>query len=176
MAAILARATRISDGMLVAATKKLASLSPYEKTGSLLPSFADSRDINLQVALAVWSAAIDEGLATSKVDGGEAERKEFALAYQWSQSFLLSNSKDELPSLTLFVSPLQLPSIARTSMIGLMERSDQSQASATSFSLPGRSGPKCAGTGSPGCPSQSFEHSSPSILRPSPRRRACPGR
>ncbi|CAG7846996.1 NAD-dependent malic enzyme, mitochondrial Short=NAD-ME; Flags: Precursor [Serendipita indica DSM 11827] len=81
MGSILSRSKKVSDGMLIAATRKLAELSPALKSQQgasgnkgeikdaegdlppLLPDFADAPDTNFEVAVAVAQCAIDEGLA-----------------------------------------------------------------------------------------------------------------
>lgn len=51
--------------MIVAATRRLASLSPALKDpdDGLLPDFGDSPGVNLEVAIAVAEQAIEEGEA-----------------------------------------------------------------------------------------------------------------
>ena len=62
---LVSRATRVTDGMIMAAAKKLASLSPAlsEHDGSLLPPIGDSREVGLAVAEAVGRAAVAEGIS-----------------------------------------------------------------------------------------------------------------
>jgi malate dehydrogenase (oxaloacetate-decarboxylating) len=59
-------ATRVSDHMLMAATRALAERSPVrtKRGGSLLPPLADSRPVSRDIAIAVATAAFDDGLAT----------------------------------------------------------------------------------------------------------------
>jgi len=62
---LVSRARRVSDAMIMAAAKALASLSPArtDANSSLLPPIADSREVSLVVAEAVGRQAIAEGLA-----------------------------------------------------------------------------------------------------------------
>jgi len=63
---LVSRASRVTDGMIMAAAKALASLSPsrLDKDAPLLPPIADSRKVSLIVATAVGRQAIAEGVAT----------------------------------------------------------------------------------------------------------------
>jgi malate dehydrogenase (oxaloacetate-decarboxylating) len=65
LAAIAAKARRISDGMFLAAAHALAELSPArrDKRANLLPPIRESRNVAYHVALAVARAAEAEGLA-----------------------------------------------------------------------------------------------------------------
>ena len=67
---LVTQARRVSEGMMMAATKRLASLSPAAKdpTKPLLPRIARSREISRDIALAVAREAIAEGLATIDAD------------------------------------------------------------------------------------------------------------
>jgi malate dehydrogenase (oxaloacetate-decarboxylating) len=62
---LVSRATRVTDGMIMAATKALASLSPAhaDKNAPLLPPLADARKTSAAVAEAVFLQAIAEGVA-----------------------------------------------------------------------------------------------------------------
>jgi malate dehydrogenase (oxaloacetate-decarboxylating) len=62
---LVSRAKRVTDGMIMAAAKKLASLSPAlrEKEGTLLPPIGESRQVGLAVAQAVGEAAMAEGVS-----------------------------------------------------------------------------------------------------------------
>lgn len=65
-----AKARRVSDGMLIAAARAVASLT-RDETGpgaSLLPSVKQLRIVSATVALAVVKAAIEEGLATVEIE------------------------------------------------------------------------------------------------------------
>jgi malate dehydrogenase (oxaloacetate-decarboxylating) len=65
-----ARAKRVSDGMIMAAARALAALSPTRKDehGALLPPLDSLRDVSMSVALAVGRQAQAEGLAEIKGD------------------------------------------------------------------------------------------------------------
>jgi malate dehydrogenase (oxaloacetate-decarboxylating) len=65
LGAITARARRISDGILLAAARALAELSPskHDPKANLLPPVSELRDVSYRVALAVALQAQREGLA-----------------------------------------------------------------------------------------------------------------
>ena len=79
---LVSRARRVTDGMIMAAAKALALLSParLDKTAPLLPPIAGSRKLGLVVAEAVARQAVAEGVA----DGaGDESLKERLQAYVW---------------------------------------------------------------------------------------------
>jgi malate dehydrogenase (oxaloacetate-decarboxylating) len=79
---LVSKARRVTDGMIMAAAKALASLSPTraDKDAPLLPPIGDSRKVGLVVGEAVALQAVAEGVA----DGGaEASLKERLRAYVW---------------------------------------------------------------------------------------------
>ena len=81
-----ARARRVSEGMIMAAAKALAALSPtvQDAQGALLPPLESLRSVSMNVAVAVGRQAAAEGLADVK---GEA----FAQALQanvWEPVYL----------------------------------------------------------------------------------------
>ena len=61
----MARASRVSDNMMMAAAKALAALSPAvaDSTAPLLPRVAESRRVALAVAEAVAHQAVADGLS-----------------------------------------------------------------------------------------------------------------
>jgi malate dehydrogenase (oxaloacetate-decarboxylating) len=65
---LVSRATRVTDAMIMAAAKALASLSPAQrdKDARLLPLIADSRSVSMVVAEAVANQAIADGIAAIK--------------------------------------------------------------------------------------------------------------
>jgi malate dehydrogenase (oxaloacetate-decarboxylating) len=68
LGAIVARASRISDGMFAAAANAVSSLVAVSQVGaSLLPHVDDLRGVSLTVAVAVAEAAGAEGLARVKL-------------------------------------------------------------------------------------------------------------
>src|SRR5918993_2682338 len=77
LGAIAVRASRISDGMLMAAAKALAEISPArtDPCANLLPDVTDLRLVSYHVALAVASQAISEGLAPPLRLVGEIEAR-----------------------------------------------------------------------------------------------------
>lgn len=100
---MIAKAKTVSDGMLIAATRRLAELSPALKShegesGSegdvrdsdgnlppLLPDFGDAPQVNFEVALAVARCAMDEQLAT--VDFGPDELRKKAEIARWTPEY-----------------------------------------------------------------------------------------
>jgi len=79
---LVSKARRVTDGMIMAAAKTLASLSPAreDKSAPLLPPIADSRKVGLQVGEAVAKQAIADGVAEG---GGEDSLKQRLRAYVW---------------------------------------------------------------------------------------------
>ena len=79
---LVSRATRVTDGMIMAATKALASLSPArtDKNAPLLPPLADARKTSAAVAEAVFRQAIAEGVA--EPDDEQAIEADLR-AYMW---------------------------------------------------------------------------------------------
>ncbi len=64
----VAKARRISDGMITAAADAVARMSDATRTGSsLLPPMDDLRTVSASVAIAVAKAAVDEGLAQTEL-------------------------------------------------------------------------------------------------------------
>jgi malate dehydrogenase (oxaloacetate-decarboxylating) len=72
LGSIVTRASRISDGMLMAAARALAAVSPSkaDRNANLLPPVRELREVSHHVALAVGRQAAAEGLAQS-ASGGE---------------------------------------------------------------------------------------------------------
>ena len=69
LGAIVSRASRISNGMFVAAANALSSLVTVRQPGaSLLPHIDDLRSVSVTVAAAVIEAANAEGLARVRFD------------------------------------------------------------------------------------------------------------
>ncbi|MBE8717220.1 NAD-dependent malic enzyme [Cellvibrio polysaccharolyticus] len=62
---IAAKATRITDGMMMAASRALAAASPVAQTGSgaLLPALGDIRAVSKVIAKAVFLQAVSDGVA-----------------------------------------------------------------------------------------------------------------
>lgn len=79
---LVSRATRVTDGMIMAATKALASLSPAraDKNAPLLPPIADARKTSATVAAGVFRQAIADGVAEPASDAEIAEKLS---AYMW---------------------------------------------------------------------------------------------
>jgi malate dehydrogenase (oxaloacetate-decarboxylating) len=79
---LVSRAIRVTDGMIMAVTKTLASLSPAraDKNAPLLPPLADARKTSASVAEAVFRQAIAEGVAEP---ADEAAIAADLRAYMW---------------------------------------------------------------------------------------------
>jgi len=79
---LVSKARRVTDGMIMAAAKTLAALSPTreDKNAPLLPPMGDSRKVGLVVAEAVARQAITDGVAGIADDEGLTERLR---AYVW---------------------------------------------------------------------------------------------
>jgi malate dehydrogenase (oxaloacetate-decarboxylating) len=77
LGAIAVGARRVSDGMLMAAARALAEISPArsDPNANLLPDVTDLRLVSYHVALAVASQAIQEGLAPPLHLVGEVEAR-----------------------------------------------------------------------------------------------------
>ena len=72
---IASRASRVTDGMLVAAAHAVASLTDSSRRGAaLLPPVQMLRDTSVAVAMAVACAAADDGVARTAVEGDLATR------------------------------------------------------------------------------------------------------
>jgi malate dehydrogenase (oxaloacetate-decarboxylating) len=81
--AVLAKARLLSDSMILAGARRLASLSPALKDpdDALLPDVADAPDVSFEVAVAVAEQAISEGIAG--VEWNDQEVRERAKELQW---------------------------------------------------------------------------------------------
>ncbi|OBZ65192.1 NAD-dependent malic enzyme [Grifola frondosa] len=81
--ALITQAKSLTDSMIIAGTRRLASLSPALKNpdSSLLPDFSDAREVNLEVTVAVAEQAIVEGSAT--VDWDREEVRDRVLEHRW---------------------------------------------------------------------------------------------
>jgi malate dehydrogenase (oxaloacetate-decarboxylating) len=79
---LVSKARRVTDGMIMAAARTLASLSPArkDKDAALLPPIGDSRKVGLVVGEAVALQAVADGVAEG---GTESSLKERLRAYVW---------------------------------------------------------------------------------------------
>jgi malate dehydrogenase (oxaloacetate-decarboxylating) len=84
---LVSRARRVTDGMIMAAAKALARLSPArtDKSAPLLPPVAEARKTSLAVAEAVGMQAIADGVAEA-VD--EASLADTLRAYVWEPEYV----------------------------------------------------------------------------------------
>jgi len=81
-----AGARRVSDGMLIAAARRLAEMSPALKdsAASLLPPLGELRGVAVEVAVAVAEAAVREGLAPASAP---EELRARVVARQWFPAY-----------------------------------------------------------------------------------------
>ncbi|KAI0803294.1 hypothetical protein BC629DRAFT_1493336 [Irpex lacteus] len=81
--AMLAQSRTLTDTMIIAGARRLASLAPALENpdDALLPDFGDSPAVNLEVAIAVAEQAIEEGSADVKWKKEEVREK--ATQKQW---------------------------------------------------------------------------------------------
>lgn len=84
---LVSKARRVTDNMIMAAAKTLASLSPAreDKNDALLPPIGDSRKVGLIVGAAVAEQAVADGVAEPAGDQSIMERIE---AYVWAPVYL----------------------------------------------------------------------------------------
>ena len=84
---LVSRARRVTDGMIMAAAKALASVSParIDKSAPLLPPIGESRKVALVVSEAVAGQALTEGVATIDDAASLSER---IRAYMWSPVYV----------------------------------------------------------------------------------------
>jgi malate dehydrogenase (oxaloacetate-decarboxylating) len=84
---LVSKARRVTDNMVMAAAKTLASLSPArnDKNEALLPPIADSRKVGLIVGEAVANQAVADGVADPATEGSMKERID---AYVWEPVYL----------------------------------------------------------------------------------------
>jgi len=83
---LVSRARRVTGGMIMAAAKALAALSPArtDKSAPLLPPIADARKTSLAVAAAVGRQAIADGVADPAIAADLADRLR---AYVWEPEY-----------------------------------------------------------------------------------------
>lgn len=84
---LVSKARRVSDGMIMAAAKALAGLSPAtaDPNAALLPPVGESRKVAMVIAEAVGKAAIAEGL--SDLDSSASLHEELE-AYVWEPVYI----------------------------------------------------------------------------------------
>lgn len=86
LGAVLSRARLMTDKMLVAATKALASQAPALKdpNAGLLPDVVNVREISVQIAKAVIKQAVDDGMNEEKdIPKDENELEEWIREQMW---------------------------------------------------------------------------------------------
>lgn len=85
LGAVLCRAERVTDRMLVAAVEAVAELSPAleDATAPLLPGVESVRDVSVRVARKVIRAAEKERVATEKVPAEDEELDSWIKEQMW---------------------------------------------------------------------------------------------
>ncbi|KAF5383967.1 hypothetical protein D9757_006928 [Collybiopsis confluens] len=80
---MISKSKRMSDTMIIAGARRLASLSPalQDPDNALLPDFGEAPDVNFEVAVAVAEQAVEEGSAG--VDWKKEEVREKAKLKVW---------------------------------------------------------------------------------------------
>ncbi|KAL4939993.1 hypothetical protein BDV06DRAFT_197604 [Aspergillus oleicola] len=89
---VLSRSRRLSEKMVVAASKALAAKAPaLEDTNKpLLPDVEDVRELSLHVAKAVIQTAVEEGLAQEEgIPKDEGELEEWIRVQMWEATYRL---------------------------------------------------------------------------------------
>ncbi|CAK7210220.1 NAD-dependent malic enzyme, mitochondrial [Sporothrix curviconia] len=93
LGAVLCRASRVTDKMLVAAVSAVADLSPalQDPTAPLLPGVENVRDVSVHIARKVIRAAMDEGVSTEEgipaKDDGEDGLDEWIREQMWTAEY-----------------------------------------------------------------------------------------
>jgi malate dehydrogenase (oxaloacetate-decarboxylating) len=86
LGAVLSRASRLSEKMVVAASKALAAKAPAleDPNKPLLPDVEDVRELSLNVAKAVIQTAVKEGLAQEEgIPEDEKDLEDWIRAQMW---------------------------------------------------------------------------------------------
>lgn len=75
--AMITQARTMTDSMILAGTRRLASLAPALRDPDLplLPDFADAPEVNYEVAVAVAEQAVEEGSAGVEWSKGEVRER-----------------------------------------------------------------------------------------------------
>ncbi|KAL5046150.1 hypothetical protein BDW71DRAFT_197872 [Aspergillus fruticulosus] len=90
LGAVLSRASRLSEKMVVAASKALAAKAPAleDPNKPLLPDVEDVRELSLNVAKAVIQTAVEEGLAQEEgIPDDEKELEDWIRAQMWEATY-----------------------------------------------------------------------------------------
>lgn len=87
---VLSRSRRLSEKMVVAASRALAAKAPVLKDDKkpLLPDVEDVRDLSLDVAKAVIKTAVEEGVAQQEgIPDDENELEEWIRVQMWEAAY-----------------------------------------------------------------------------------------
>ncbi|KAJ7070691.1 hypothetical protein C8F01DRAFT_1313752, partial [Mycena amicta] len=85
--AIISKSRRMTDTMIIAGARRLASLAPAltDPDDALLPDFADAPQVNFEVAVAVAEQAVEEGSAD--VSWTKEQAREHVKAALWKPEY-----------------------------------------------------------------------------------------
>ncbi len=87
---MLSRSRRLSEKMIVAASKALAAKAPVLEDANkpLLPDVEDVRELSLDVAKAVIKTAVEQGLAQEEgIPGDEKDLEEWIRVQMWEATY-----------------------------------------------------------------------------------------
>ncbi|OJJ61720.1 hypothetical protein ASPSYDRAFT_40251 [Aspergillus sydowii CBS 593.65] len=87
---VLSRSRRLSEKMIVAASKALAAKAPVLEDANkpLLPDVEDVRELSLDVAKAVIKTAVEQGLAQEEgIPGDEKDLEEWIRVQMWEATY-----------------------------------------------------------------------------------------
>ncbi|KAL4802197.1 hypothetical protein BDV18DRAFT_67272 [Aspergillus unguis] len=90
LGAVLSRSRRLSEKMIVAASKALAAKAPVmqDTNKPLLPDVEDARELSLYVAKAVIQTAVEEGHAQEEgIPSDEGELEEWIRVQMWEATY-----------------------------------------------------------------------------------------
>ena len=90
LGAVLSRASRLSEKMVVAASKALAAKAPAleDPNKPLLPDVENVRELSLNVAKAVIQTAVKEGLAQEEgIPEDEKDLEDWIRAQMWEATY-----------------------------------------------------------------------------------------
>jgi malate dehydrogenase (oxaloacetate-decarboxylating) len=88
LAVVASKATRVTDGMMIAGARALAKFAPTDGSGLLLPRFHSLRDVALEIAVAAGLEAQRCGVAPQT---SEEELRARVIANQWSPEYAISS-------------------------------------------------------------------------------------
>ncbi|KAL4783714.1 hypothetical protein BJX76DRAFT_245009 [Aspergillus varians] len=89
LGAVLSRSRRVSEKMVVAASKALAAKAPVmqDTDQPLLPDVEDARELSVYVAKAVIQTAVEQGLAQEEIPTDDGELEEWIRVQMWEATY-----------------------------------------------------------------------------------------